>query len=67
MGGVQGSILYAYYGMENDFMLLRDRNINLSGKVMLVRAGKISFAEKVGAFSKIQLFVQMRLLVGDKL
>ncbi|XP_045908240.1 transferrin receptor protein 1-like [Micropterus dolomieu] len=52
-GTANGSILYAYYGMENDFMLLRDRNINLSGKVMLVRAGKISFAEKVANAAKM--------------
>ncbi|XP_044076872.1 transferrin receptor 1a isoform X2 [Siniperca chuatsi] len=52
-GKVQGSILYAFYGQENDFMLLRDKNINLSGKVILVRAGKISFAEKVANAAKM--------------
>ena len=41
-------MLYAHYGQENDFRLLRDKNINMSGRVILVRAGKISFAEKVG-------------------
>lgn len=29
-------------------MLLRRINADLSGRVMLVRAGRISFAEKVG-------------------
>lgn len=49
---VQGAVLYAYYGQEEDFMLLRDKNINLNGRVMLVRAGRNSFAEKVGGFSR---------------
>lgn len=49
---VQGAVLYAYYGTENDFRLLRDKNIDLNGRVMLVRAGRISFAEKVCGFSK---------------
>lgn len=44
--------MFAFYGRENDFRLLQDRNINMNGKVMLVRAGRISFAEKVGGFSK---------------
>lgn len=49
---VQGAVLYAYYGQEEDFMLLRDKNINLKGRVMLVRAGRNSFAEKVSGFSR---------------
>lgn len=44
--------MYAYYGQENDFRSLWDKNINLSGRVILVRAGRISFAEKVGGFNK---------------
>lgn len=47
---VQGAVLYAHYGQESDFRLLRDKNINLNGRVMLVRAGRITFAEKVGGF-----------------
>lgn len=43
----QGAVLYAHYGQESDFRMLQGRNINLSGRVILVRAGKISFAEKV--------------------
>lgn len=46
-GTVNGTVLYAYYGRESDFSLLRDKNIPMSGRVMLVRAGLISFAEKV--------------------
>ena len=45
-------MLYAHYGQENDFRLLRDKNVNMTGRVILVRAGKVSFAEKVGGFSK---------------
>lgn len=44
--------MYGYYGQENDFMLLQDKSIDLNGRVMLLRAGQNSFAEKVGGFSK---------------
>lgn len=47
----QGSLLYAFYGEEGDFNKLRDMNVNMNGRVMLLRAGKISFAEKVGGLS----------------
>uniref|UniRef100_A0A8C4GG21 Transferrin receptor protein 1 n=1 Tax=Dicentrarchus labrax TaxID=13489 RepID=A0A8C4GG21_DICLA len=53
IGTVTGAVLYAGYGQESDLMLLRDRNINLSGRVMLVKAGKISFAEKVANAAKM--------------
>uniref|UniRef100_A0A8P4KLU6 Transferrin receptor protein 1 n=1 Tax=Dicentrarchus labrax TaxID=13489 RepID=A0A8P4KLU6_DICLA len=53
IGTVTGAVLYAGYGQEIDFMLLQDRNINLSGRVMLVKAGKISFAEKVANAAKM--------------
>uniref|UniRef100_A0A671UJZ2 Transferrin receptor protein 1 n=1 Tax=Sparus aurata TaxID=8175 RepID=A0A671UJZ2_SPAAU len=52
-GKVNGTVLYAYYGQESDFILLRDKNINLTGRVLLVRAGKISFAEKVANAAKM--------------
>uniref|UniRef100_A0A8D0A8T8 Transferrin receptor protein 1 n=1 Tax=Sander lucioperca TaxID=283035 RepID=A0A8D0A8T8_SANLU len=51
-GEVTGAALYAYYGQDSDLMLLRDKSINLTGRVMLVRAGRISLAEKVGGFGK---------------
>ncbi|XP_032421763.1 transferrin receptor protein 1 [Xiphophorus hellerii] len=47
VGSVQGAVLYAHYGEDNDFQVLLDRNVNMNGRVMLIRAGKISFAEKV--------------------
>lgn len=42
--------MYAHYGQEEDFALLRSQPIDMNGRVMLVRAGRISFAEKVGGF-----------------
>ncbi|XP_013869286.1 transferrin receptor protein 1 [Austrofundulus limnaeus] len=53
IGSVKGAVLYASYGQEGDFRLLRDKNINMNGRVMLVRAGKISFAEKVANAAKM--------------
>ncbi|MEQ2249176.1 hypothetical protein ILYODFUR_026659 [Ilyodon furcidens] len=52
-GSVTGAVLYARYGQEVDFRALRDKNINMNGRVMLVRAGKISFAEKVANAAKM--------------
>uniref|UniRef100_A0A8C4ZXJ5 Transferrin receptor protein 1 n=1 Tax=Gadus morhua TaxID=8049 RepID=A0A8C4ZXJ5_GADMO len=46
-GNVTGAILYAYYGRMDDFEMLKDFNMLLSGRVVLVKAGKISFADKV--------------------
>ncbi|GAA6222464.1 transferrin receptor protein 1-like [Lates japonicus] len=48
-----GAVVFAHYGQENDFTLLRGKNINLSGRVVLVKAGKISFAEKVANAAKM--------------
>ncbi|CAL8343971.1 unnamed protein product [Merluccius merluccius] len=49
-GSITGAIIYAYYGQTKDFMQLGD--VNLSGRVVLVKAGKISFAEKVANAAK---------------
>lgn len=45
---VQGAVLYGHYGEESDFMMLQSSSVDLSGRVVLVRAGRNSFAEKVG-------------------
>ncbi|XP_023277625.1 transferrin receptor protein 1-like [Seriola lalandi dorsalis] len=45
-GTVTGAVVYAHYGQESDLTFLQGRNINLNGRVVLVRAGRISFAEK---------------------
>uniref|UniRef100_A0AAV2JUZ5 Transferrin receptor protein 1 n=1 Tax=Knipowitschia caucasica TaxID=637954 RepID=A0AAV2JUZ5_KNICA len=52
-GTAIGAVLYAHYGRESDFSLLRDKNINMNGRVMLVRAGLINFAEKVANAAKV--------------
>ncbi|KAM6918332.1 transferrin receptor protein 1-like [Xenentodon cancila] len=52
-GSATGAALYAHYGQESEFRLLRDKNVNISGRVVLVRAGKISFAEKVTNAAKM--------------
>ncbi|XP_039998898.1 transferrin receptor 1a [Xiphias gladius] len=52
-GTATGAVLYAHFGRENDFKLLQDKNIDLSGRVMLIRAGRISFAEKVANAAKM--------------
>ncbi|XP_028284343.1 transferrin receptor protein 1-like [Parambassis ranga] len=52
-GRVTGAVLYAYYGRESDLRSLRDKNVDMNGRVMLVRAGKISFAEKVANAAKM--------------
>ncbi|KAM4551336.1 transferrin receptor protein 1-like isoform 1-T3 [Odontesthes bonariensis] len=46
-GSVTGAVLYSRYGEESDLRVLRDKGITMNRRVMLVRAGKISFAEKV--------------------
>lgn len=45
---LQGAVLYAHYGQTGDFKSLQNLNISSEGKIVLIRAGKISFAEKVG-------------------
>uniref|UniRef100_A0A8C2DTA8 Transferrin receptor protein 1 n=1 Tax=Cyprinus carpio TaxID=7962 RepID=A0A8C2DTA8_CYPCA len=39
--------LYAHYGRAGDFRRLQELNADINGKVVLVRAGLLSFAEKV--------------------
>uniref|UniRef100_A0A671S7A5 Transferrin receptor protein 1 n=1 Tax=Sinocyclocheilus anshuiensis TaxID=1608454 RepID=A0A671S7A5_9TELE len=39
--------LYAHYGRAEDFRRLQEQNVDINGKVVLVRAGLLSFAEKV--------------------
>ncbi|XP_038134815.1 transferrin receptor 1a [Cyprinodon tularosa] len=52
-GSVQGAVLYARYGQEADFRQLRGQNVDMNGRVMLVRRGKISYAEKVANAAKM--------------
>ncbi|XP_031415391.1 transferrin receptor 1a isoform X2 [Clupea harengus] len=52
-GKAEGAVLYAYYGRLEDFADLKDLSIDLNGKIILVRAGEISFAEKVDNAAKM--------------
>ncbi|XP_063317370.1 transferrin receptor protein 1-like isoform X2 [Pelmatolapia mariae] len=52
-GTARGAVLYAHYGQEDDLKQLKDMNIDMNGRVMLVRAGRISFAEKVANAAKV--------------
>ena len=56
---LQGDIVYAYFGREEDYRYLESRNINISGKIALVRYGalfrgsKVQIAERLGAIGVI--------------
>ncbi|CAG5897096.1 unnamed protein product [Menidia menidia] len=52
-GSVTGAVLYANYGQERDFGMLRDKNIDMNGRVVLVKSGKISLAEKVANAARV--------------
>ncbi|XP_058274138.1 transferrin receptor protein 1-like isoform X2 [Hemibagrus wyckioides] len=49
----QGAVLYVHYGRDEDLRHLQDLSIDMSGRVLLVRAGKISYAEKVANAVKV--------------
>ncbi|KAM4533534.1 transferrin receptor 1b [Odontesthes bonariensis] len=46
-GTAQGQLVYGNYGLKEDLDFVQKRNVELKGSVLLLRAGKISFAEKV--------------------
>ncbi|KAM5164884.1 transferrin receptor protein 1 isoform 2-T2 [Mantella aurantiaca] len=46
-GSVTGSLVYGRYGLPQDFDALRAKNINVTGALVLLRSGSISFSEKV--------------------
>ncbi|XP_048845231.1 transferrin receptor protein 1-like [Brienomyrus brachyistius] len=54
-GVKQGRLIYAHFGKEEDFILLKQMRRNLTGSVALIRAGKLSFAEKVANAAKHQV------------
>lgn len=49
---VQGAALYAHYGRAEDFRRLQELSVDVNGKVVLIRAGLLSFAEKVANAAK---------------
>ncbi|CAJ1071698.1 transferrin receptor protein 1-like [Xyrichtys novacula] len=50
-----GAALQANYGQEEDFKRLRDKGINMNGRVVLVKTGLISLAEKVANAAKMNV------------
>ncbi|XP_062235873.1 transferrin receptor 1b [Platichthys flesus] len=46
-GTVQGKLVYGNYGRQEDLEVLQKKSIELKGSVLLLRKGKISFAEQV--------------------
>ncbi|CAK6968587.1 transferrin receptor 1b [Scomber scombrus] len=46
-GKVQGKLVYGSYGRKEDLDVLQKKNVELKDCVLLLRAGKLSFAEKV--------------------
>ncbi|XP_006859702.1 PREDICTED: transferrin receptor protein 2 [Chrysochloris asiatica] len=46
-GNYMGELLYAHYGRPEDLQELRARDVELAGRLLLVRVGNISFAQKV--------------------
>ncbi|XP_045890170.1 transferrin receptor 1b [Micropterus dolomieu] len=46
-GTVEGKLVYGNYGRQEDLEVLQKKNVELKGCVLLLRAGKISFAEQV--------------------
>ncbi|XP_027014062.2 transferrin receptor 1a [Tachysurus fulvidraco] len=53
MTRAQGAVLYVHYGRDDDLRSLQDLGIDTNGRVLLVRAGKISYAEKVANAVKV--------------
>lgn len=46
-GCSQGKLVYGNYGRPEDLDAVQKENVGLTGSVLLLRAGKISFAEQV--------------------
>ncbi|KAK5849960.1 hypothetical protein PBY51_014252 [Eleginops maclovinus] len=46
-GKAQGKLVYGNYGRQEDLEVLQKKNVDLKDSVLLLRAGKISFAEQV--------------------
>ncbi|XP_073890682.1 transferrin receptor protein 2 isoform X6 [Macaca fascicularis] len=47
IGNVTGELVYAHYGRPEDLQDLRARGVDPAGRLLLVRVGVISFAQKV--------------------
>ncbi|XP_078420154.1 transferrin receptor protein 1-like [Cetorhinus maximus] len=53
-GNFTGKLVYANYGTKEDFDSLSSNNVAVNGSVVIVRAGKINFAEKVSNAEKMK-------------
>ncbi|CAH2248009.1 transferrin receptor 1 [Pelobates cultripes] len=42
-----GGLVYCHYGRKEDFITLSEKNVNVTGNLVLVRSGLISLSEKV--------------------
>uniref|UniRef100_A0A8C7A0C3 Transferrin receptor protein 2 n=1 Tax=Neovison vison TaxID=452646 RepID=A0A8C7A0C3_NEOVI len=48
-GNATGELVYAHYGRPEDLQDLRARGVETAGRLLLVRLGEISFAQKVAS------------------
>lgn len=48
-GNATGGLVFANYGLHQDFRKLNEWGVTVQGNIVLIRIGKISFAEKVAA------------------
>ncbi|XP_043540878.1 transferrin receptor protein 2-like [Chiloscyllium plagiosum] len=46
---LQGGLVYGYYGRNEDFETLKKHNVPVQGNIVILRVGRISFAEKVAS------------------
>ncbi|KAJ8384317.1 hypothetical protein AAFF_G00206740 [Aldrovandia affinis] len=53
VGTAEGKLVYGNYGQEDDFQTAQGLGVQVNGSVVLLRAGKISFAEKVSNAAKM--------------
>ena len=44
---VQGGLVYGHYGSEADHLILQAKRVSLKSRIVLLRLGKLSLAEKV--------------------
>ncbi|XP_062335426.1 transferrin receptor 1b [Osmerus eperlanus] len=52
-GTVKGQVVYANYGRREDLQELQNQNVELKNKVVLLRAGRLNFAEQVASVAEL--------------
>lgn len=69
-GNLQGDVVYAYLGRDEDFQYLESRNVSVTGRIILIRYGtifrgnKVQNAERRGA-SAVLLFLDPKIVSPD--